>query len=95
MPQQQQQASIEVSDAEVKQFAAVYEESSEIREDYTQQFQQAEDQEEAQKIQREANEEIKAVIEESPLSMERYQEIARATAQDTELRNRILDATQQ
>lgn len=94
MPQQQQ-ADIDVSDAEVDKFANVYNQTADVRQEYTQKLQNAEDQEEAQQIQREANEEIKAVIEESPLTVERYQEIARATAQDTELRQRILEATQQ
>lgn len=94
MPQQQQ-ANIEVSDAEVDKFANVYNQTADVRQEYTQKLQNAEDQQEAQQIQREANEEIKAVIEESPLTVERYQEIARATAQDTELRQRILEATQQ
>lgn len=94
MPQQQQ-ANIEVSDAEVDKFANVYNQTADVRQEYTQKLQNAEDQQEAQQIQREANEEIKSVIEESPLTVERYQEIARATAQDTELRQRILEATQQ
>jgi hypothetical protein len=94
MPQQQQ-ADIDVSDKEVQKFADVYNETAEVRQKYTQQLQNAEDQQEAQNIQREANEEIKSVIEESPLTVERYQEIARATAQDTELRQRILEATNQ
>lgn len=94
MPQQQQ-ANIEVSDAEVDKFANVYNQTADVRQEYTQKLQNAEDQQQAQQIQREANEEIKAVIEESPLTVERYQEIARATAQDTELRQRILEATQQ
>lgn len=93
--QQQQQVDIDVSDAEVDKFANVYNQTAEVRQEYTQKLQNAEDQEQAQEIQREANEEIKAVIEESPLTVERYQEIARATAQDTELRQRILEATQQ
>lgn len=95
MPQQQQQADIDVSDKEVQKFADVYNETAEVRQKYTQQLQNAEDQQEAQNIQREANEEIKSVIEESPLTVDRYQEIARATAQDTELRQRILEATEQ
>lgn len=94
MPQQQQ-ANVDVSDAEVQKFADVYNETAEVRQEYTQKLQNAEDQQEAQQIQREANEEIKAVIEDSPLTVERYQEIARATAQDTELRQRILEATEQ
>lgn len=93
--QQQQQADIDVSDAEVDKFANVYNQTAEVRQEYTQKLQNAEDQEQAQEIQREANEEIKAVIEDSPMTVERYQEIARATAQDTELRQRILEATQQ
>lgn len=94
MPQQQQ-ADVDVSDEEVQKFADVYNKTAEVRQEYTQQLQNAEDQQEAQSIQREANEEIKSVIEESPLTVERYQEIARATAQDTELRQRILEATEQ
>lgn len=94
MPQQQQ-ANVDVSDEEVQKFADVYNQTAEVRQEYTQQLQNAEGQEEAQKIQREANEEIKGVIEDSPLTVERYQEIARATAQDTELRQRILEATEQ
>lgn len=95
MPQQQQQADIDVSDEEVQKFADVYNQTAEVRQKYTEQLQNAEGQEEAQEIQREANEEIKGVIEDSPLTVERYQEIARATAQDTELRQRILEATEQ
>lgn len=95
LPQQQSGPSIEVSDKEVKQFAEVYDETVEIRQQYTAKFQNAEDQQEAQNIQKKANQEIRAVIEESSLSVDRYQEIARATTSDTELRDRILEASEQ
>lgn len=95
-PQQpQQQPQIEVSDAEVEQFAAVYTESREIRQEYSEKFQAAGDQQEAQEIQEQMNQEMMQVIEASPLSAERYQQIAGATAQDQELRERILQEVEQ
>lgn len=91
----QQQSSIEVSDKEVQKFANVYKSTASVRQKYTKKLQNAQNRKEAQNIQRKANSEIKAAIEASPLSVQRYQEIARATAQDKELRQRILKATRQ
>lgn len=87
----QPQQAVDVSDQEVSQFADVYTESRSVRQEYSEKFQNAENQEEAQAIQQEMNAEMMDIIEASPLSPERYQEIASATARNDELRQRILE----
>lgn len=89
-PQQPQQA-VQVTDQEVQHFAEVYTESRSVRQEYSEKFQNAENQEEAQAIQQEMNDEMMEIIEASPLTPQRYQEIASATAQNDQLRQRILD----
>lgn len=92
---QQQQVNVEVSDKEVRQFANVYLESHALRRKYAGQFQSAEKNEDKRKIQQQMQQEMRNKIEASPLTMQRYQRIARAAAQDQVLRQRILSKVQE
>lgn len=91
---QQQQSKVDVSDKEVKQFADIYLQSRKIRGKYAKQYQSAENKKEQQKIRTEMGQEMRQVIKDSPLTMERYREIGSATQKNPKLRQRILTQVQ-
>lgn len=93
--QQQKQADIDVSGKEVKQFADIYAEASKIRSKYAGQAQNAENREEAMKLRKQMNGEMMQVIQDSPLSMQRYRQIAQAASSDPELKKKLKQAIQQ
>lgn len=90
-PQSAPQApQVDASDAEVKEFARIYVETAKLKQKYQQQMMQAEDKKKAKQIRAEAQNEIRGVVEESDMSMERYSKIAKATRADEELNQRIV-----
>lgn len=85
-PQQQQQApEIEVSDAEMEQFAAAYLEVEQIQMALNEDLQAAQLPEEAQEIQQEANDEMAAAIQSEGLDVERFSLIVQAINSDPAL----------
>lgn len=66
-----------------------------MREQFSAQLQQAEDAEEAHKIQQHANDEMVGVIEDNGLSISDYNAIAEAMQDDPELRERVLAQLQE
>lgn len=66
-----------------------------MREQFSAQLQQAEDAEEAHKIQQQANDEMVGVIEDNGLSISDYNAIAEAMQDDPELRERVLAQLQE
>lgn len=88
-PQAQQTPT--VSDQEWRQFAEIYVNAQEIRENYEADITSAGNPEDAQKVQQKMSDEIIAMIEESPMTLERYNELARATASNPDLRNKALE----
>lgn len=66
-----------------------------MREQFSAQLQQAEDAEEAHKIQQQANDEMAGVIEDNGLSISDYNAIAEAMQDDPELRERVLAQLQE
>lgn len=89
MPQQQEAP--EVTDAQVESFVDAYVAVNEVREEYTERLQNAEDQEKAQELQQEANEAMTAAITDSGMEVEEYQEVAMAVNADPDIRDQVTE----
>ncbi|WP_372956963.1 DUF4168 domain-containing protein [Marinobacter sp.] len=87
--QGQQSAQANFDDAELEKFVSAQEGINEIRDEYMTKIESAESQEEAQKLQQEANEEMVGTIEGEDLDIETYNEIATAYNSDPETRERV------
>lgn len=88
-PMPQQQEAPEVSDEQIEDFVDAYTAVQDVRKDYTEQMQNAEDQEEAQALQQEANEALESAITETGMEVEAYQEVAMAVNADEEVREKV------
>lgn len=86
-----QPSSVEVSDETLNQFATALEEVRDIGQEYSEQVANAEGTEEAQQLQREAQEEMVTAVEDTGLSVQEYNSIAQLMSQDQELMERIED----
>lgn len=82
--------SIDVSDAEVHQFAALFMKISSIRMTYGQKLRAAKDKSEAQKIKKQGSAAVQKALGKSPLSAKRYNRIAKATASNPDLKKRLM-----
>ena len=87
--QQQQAAPADFGDAELEKFVSAQEGINEIRDEYMARIESADSQEEAQKLQQEANEEMVGTIEGEDLDIQTYNEIATAYNSDPETRERV------
>lgn len=94
--QQQQQAAapqqaqpIEVNDEQLEQFADAQASVNEIRVDAMTKLKNSEDPKEAQEIQQQANQEMVDAVQDTGLSVEDYNLIARAVQNDTSLQSRL------
>lgn len=83
---------IEVSNPDVNAFAEAQHKVAELREEYTAIVSEITDIEEQRTVVREANEKIVAAVEQSGLSVEKYNEIMNALQSDTELQQRVIKA---
>ncbi|RWU09666.1 DUF4168 domain-containing protein [Pseudidiomarina gelatinasegens] len=90
----QQQESIELTDTMLEQFVTAMSNVQEISNKYSEQFQSAEDAEQAQEIQRKAQEEMVAAVNDSGLSPQEYNTIVQRVQQDEELRARLQEMTE-
>ncbi|MCP1727299.1 type IV secretory pathway VirB10-like protein [Natronospira proteinivora] len=90
-PMPQEQEAPEVSDSQVEAFVDAYVAVNDVREDYTERLQNAEDQEEAQQLQQEANDAMSDAIAESGMDVEEYQEVAMAVNADPEVREQVTE----
>lgn len=94
-PQQQAQAaapqaqSVNVTDKQLQQFAGAQETVNEIRVDAMAKLEKVEDQNQAQEIQQQANQDMVNAVQDSGLSVEDYNLIARAVQSDTNLQSRL------
>lgn len=86
------QQQIDVSDEDVKNFAAAQSEVQSVREDYSGKLRDVEDTEKAREVQAEMQEEMLQAVKDAGLSARKYNEISQAAMQDNELRQRIEDA---
>ncbi len=87
--QGQQSAQANFDDAELQKFVSAQEGINEIRDEYMTKIESAGSQEEAQKLQQEANEEMIGTIEGEDLDIQTYNEIATAYNSDPETRERV------
>lgn len=90
----QQQESIELTDTMLEQFVTAMSNVQGISNKYSEQFQSAEDAEQAQEIQRKAQEEMVAAVNDSGLSPQEYNTIVQRIQQDEELRARLQEMTE-
>lgn len=95
-PQQAQQAQTQqqqdvqvISDAMLEKFADAMSEVRSISNKYAEEFQSAEDAEQAQSIQQKAQQEMVEAVNDSGLSPEEYNTIVQRVQQDEELRARL------
>lgn len=87
---------IDITDEDIEMVAEAYVMVEDVRQEYTAEFQQTEDPEEAQELQMELQEEINAVIEDMEgLTLEEYDQYIQAAQQDAELRDQLLDAIEE
>ncbi|RFF27990.1 MULTISPECIES: DUF4168 domain-containing protein [unclassified Wenzhouxiangella] len=94
-PQQQQPETIDVSDQQLEQFAEAQTEISGIQQDFSSRLQEVEDPEKAQDLQRQANEEMTAAVEDAGLDVESFNQIAMAIQNDPELQQKLTEMLQQ
>lgn len=90
----QQQQDIELTDGMLESFVVAMNNVQEISNKYSERFQSAEDAEEAQEIQRKAQEEMVAAVNDSGLSPQEYNAIVQRVQQDEELRERLQEMTE-
>lgn len=85
----QQSAAADFKDAELRKFASAQDGINDIRDEYMAKIESAGDQEQAQKLQQEANEKMIGVIEDEDLNVRTYNEIAAAYSSNPETRERV------
>lgn len=87
-PAMQAPAQANVSDDQLKEFVKVEQEVRTVSEGYQQKLSSVQDQAEMSAIAQEANTEMTAIVEKSPLSVEEYNQIAMAISADRNLQQR-------
>ncbi len=88
-PAAQQQQGAEVSDEDLEKYAKAETKVDDIREDFSEQLQEAEDQEKAQKLQQQAQEKMVSAVEDAGLDVTTYNQIASQVQMDDSLRERL------
>lgn len=83
---------LDVSEQEVQAFAKVYVESANVRKEYQAKLIAEKDPKKSEELKKEGREKLRAIVQESPLSTQRYNKIAKATTRDKELKQRIVAA---
>ena len=90
-PQQYEQgqpAAAPISDDNLKKFVEADKEVTELRDEFSEKLSKAEDQEEAQKLQLEAQEKMVEAVQDADLDVATYNEIATRMQTDPELQQR-------
>ncbi|PCC97515.1 DUF4168 domain-containing protein [Halopseudomonas pelagia] len=87
-PPAAQQAAAPISDADLEKFVEAEEKVAEIREEFTQKLNDAEDQEQAQSLQLEAQEKMMEAVGEVGIEVPVYNQIATRIQSDPELQQR-------
>ncbi|RZQ55752.1 hypothetical protein CWI82_00095 [Pseudidiomarina tainanensis] len=90
----QQQQNVEITEGMLESFVVAMSNVQKISNKYSEQFQSAEDAEQAQEIQRKAQEEMVAAVNDSGLSPQEYNAIVQRVQQDEELRARLQEMTE-
>lgn len=86
---QQQEMDMDFSDADLEKFVQVQPALEEIREDFTQRLEAADDQEAANQLQQEAGQLMVEAVEQEGLDVDTYNNIAMALQSNEELRERV------
>lgn len=89
-PMPQEEEIPDVSESQIDAFVDAHVAVNDVREEYTERLQAAEDQEEAQQLQQEANEAMTSAIEDSGMDVEEYEEVAMAVNADPEVRDEVM-----
>ncbi len=84
-----QQQNIEITDAMLEKFLDAMNSVQNISSKYAEEFQNAEDAEQAQSIQQQAQQEMIGAVNDSGLSPQEYNAIVQRVQQDEELRTRL------
>lgn len=90
---QQQAPDIDVSEEQINNFVTAQERVAEIGEKWSPRMENAESSEEANKARQSAQKEMVIAVKNSGLSVQEYNQIARAAQSDPELRKRIEEAS--
>ncbi|TVS11247.1 MAG: DUF4168 domain-containing protein [Wenzhouxiangella sp.] len=83
------QVEMDVSDAQLEQFAEAQVAIIEIQQDFSGRLQEVEDPEKAHELQVQANEEMTSAVSDAGLDVESFNEIAMAIQNDPELQQRL------
>lgn len=94
MQQQSEPETIDVSDAQLEQFADAQTKIADIQQDFSTRLQEVEDPEKANELQRQANEEMTAAVEDAGLDVESFNQIAMAIQNDPELQQKLTEMLQ-
>lgn len=86
---QQQEMDMDFSDSDLERFVAVQPALEEIREDFTQRLEAADDQEAANQLQQEAGQLMVEAVEQEGMDVDTYNNIAMALQSNEELRERV------
>lgn len=92
-PQAQQQTKTNVSQQELKRFAATYQDVTDIRDTYQTKLQQADNKEDAQKIANQAQKDMKATIKDHGFTMDEYTSVVRAINTNPDLQAQFREIT--
>ncbi|OOC10248.1 DUF4168 domain-containing protein [Thioalkalivibrio halophilus] len=88
-PMQQQAPEVDLSDEDIDTFVEAFVGVQEVREDFSQRLQEAEDETQAQQMQQEAQDEMVAAVEDAGMTVEEYNEVAMALQNDPELMQEV------
>lgn len=89
--QEQSPANTEVTDQQLEQFVEALREVRELGQLYSEEIAEAESSEQAQELQRQAQTEMVAAVENAGLTVQEYNTIAERMSQDAALRKRVED----
>ncbi|MFP4098938.1 MAG: DUF4168 domain-containing protein [Alphaproteobacteria bacterium] len=93
-PQGQQQPQMNVTDAQLQEFAKAQAAVGQVQSKFQEQAQAVETQEELQMIQQQANEQMVQAIQRTDLSVQEYNQIANAVQADPQLREKYMNMAQ-
>ncbi|OOC48273.1 DUF4168 domain-containing protein [Thioalkalivibrio versutus] len=85
----QEAPEVDLSEEDIDTFVSAFVAVQEVREDFADRLQSAEDETEAQSMQQEAQDEMVNAVEDSGMSVEEYNEVAMALQNDPELMQEV------
>lgn len=80
---------MDLSEEDIDTFVGAFVAVQEVREDFANRLQEAEDETEAQSMQQEAQDEMVSAVEDAGMSVEEYNEVAMALQNDPELMQEV------